>query len=72
VDWLKEDIPPAEPIAEENLQAFEQVKSEKMTKLLAIPYSEKTELLTSSFADWRWFKFIPTKKEFTLDIEISA
>ena len=51
VDWLKEDIPPAEPIAEENLQAFEQVKSEKMTKLLAIPYSEKTELLTSSFAD---------------------
>ncbi|WP_154855049.1 M23 family metallopeptidase [Cyclobacterium xiamenense] len=51
VDWLKEDIPPAEPIAEENLQAFEQIKSEKITKLLAIPYSEKTELLTSSFAD---------------------
>ncbi|MDN3689713.1 M23 family metallopeptidase [Cyclobacterium jeungdonense] len=50
VDWLREDIPPAEPIADENLQAFELVKLEKIAKLSAIPYTEKTELLTSSFS----------------------
>ncbi|MEX2513501.1 MAG: peptidoglycan DD-metalloendopeptidase family protein, partial [Cyclobacteriaceae bacterium] len=29
VDWLREDIPPAEPIAEENKLAFENVKMDK-------------------------------------------
>lgn len=47
VDWLREDIPPAEPIAEENLRAFEAVKLEKLAKLDSVTYSEKAELLTS-------------------------
>jgi murein DD-endopeptidase MepM/ murein hydrolase activator NlpD len=51
VDWLKEDIPPAEPIAEENLLAFGKVRTEKMAQLLSVPYIEKTELLTSSLSD---------------------
>ena len=47
VDWLKEDIPPAEPIAEENKLAFEKVKQEKINKLTAIKYTQKVPLLTS-------------------------
>jgi murein DD-endopeptidase MepM/ murein hydrolase activator NlpD len=47
VDWLKEDIPPAEPIAEENKLAFEKVKQEKISKLMAIQYTENVPLLTS-------------------------
>ncbi|MDO6439807.1 peptidoglycan DD-metalloendopeptidase family protein [Cyclobacterium sp. 1_MG-2023] len=47
VDWLKEDIPPAEPIAEENKLAFEKVRQEKINKLTAIQYTEKVPLLTS-------------------------
>ncbi|AEL25098.1 M23 family metallopeptidase [Cyclobacterium marinum] len=47
VDWLKEEIPPAEPIAEENKLAFEQVKQEKINKLMAIQYTNKVPLLTS-------------------------
>ncbi|GAB3008148.1 peptidoglycan DD-metalloendopeptidase family protein [Cyclobacterium sediminis] len=47
VDWLKEDIPPAEPIAEENKLAFEKVKQEKINKLTAIQYTQKVPLLTS-------------------------
>ncbi|WP_200974935.1 peptidoglycan DD-metalloendopeptidase family protein [Echinicola sp. 20G] len=40
VDWLREDIPPSEPIAEANKLAFERVKAEKLEQLAAIPYSE--------------------------------
>ncbi|MBI0401431.1 M23 family metallopeptidase [Cyclobacterium marinum] len=47
VDWLKEEIPPAEPIAEENKLAFEQVKQEKINKLMAIQYTNKVPLPTS-------------------------
>ncbi|NHE57027.1 M23 family metallopeptidase [Cyclobacterium plantarum] len=47
VDWLREDIPPAEPIAKENLTAFEKVKMEKLAQLDSVSYSENVELLTS-------------------------
>ncbi|SHM39531.1 Peptidase family M23 [Cyclobacterium lianum] len=48
VDWLREDIPPAEPIAKENQQAFEKVKREKLAKLDSIAYTDNVELLTSA------------------------
>ncbi|AKP50697.1 M23 family metallopeptidase [Cyclobacterium amurskyense] len=48
VDWLREEIPPAEPIAEENKLAFEQVKLEKINKLSSINYTEVLPLLTSN------------------------
>jgi len=48
VDWLREEIPPAEPIEEANKLAFEQVKKEKINKLLEIQYSEVVPLLTSN------------------------
>ncbi len=48
VDWLREDIPPAEPIAKENLMAFEDRKLEIISKLTAVPYSEALDLITSS------------------------
>jgi murein DD-endopeptidase MepM/ murein hydrolase activator NlpD len=51
VDWLREDIPPSEPIAPENKLAFESVMMEKLDQLAAIPYIETPEeakgLLTS-------------------------
>lgn len=50
VDWLKEKIPPSEPIAPENRIAFDQVKIEKLGQLAAIPYADSQaprELLTS-------------------------
>ncbi|MBD3629730.1 peptidoglycan DD-metalloendopeptidase family protein [Cyclobacterium sp.] len=47
VDWLREDIPPAEPIAKENLTAFEKVKLEKLAQLDSVSYTENVELLTS-------------------------
>lgn len=47
VDWLKEKIPPAEPIAEENKIAFEDAKLRIVQTLAAIPYSDVTKLLTS-------------------------
>lgn len=47
VDWLREDIPPAEPIAQENLVAFEKVKMEKLAKLDSVSYTENVELLTN-------------------------
>lgn len=47
VDWLKEKIPPAEPIVEENKIAFEDAKSRIVRTLAAIPYSDVTKLLTS-------------------------
>ena len=48
VDWLREEIPPAEPIAEENKLAFEQVKLEMINKLSSINYTEVLPLLTSN------------------------
>ncbi|GAB3662174.1 peptidoglycan DD-metalloendopeptidase family protein [Echinicola sediminis] len=49
VDWLKEEIPPSDPISKENRMAFERTKSEKLEQLAAIPYESKPEdkLLTS-------------------------
>jgi hypothetical protein len=50
VDWLKEKIPPSEPIAPENQLAFDRVKMEKLEQLAEIPYvggQEQPELLTS-------------------------
>ncbi|UCS94291.1 peptidoglycan DD-metalloendopeptidase family protein [Echinicola marina] len=43
VDWLKEDIPPSEPISEQNKLAFERVKQEKLDLLASIPYEEVQE-----------------------------
>lgn len=39
-DWLKEKIPPSDPISKENRLAFDQVKMEKMQQIAAIPYSK--------------------------------
>ncbi len=47
VDWLKEKIPPAEPIAEENKLAFEDAKLRIVQTLAAIPYTDITKLLTA-------------------------
>lgn len=50
VDWLKEKIPPSEPIAPENQMAFDRVRVEKLDQLAQIPYVEAQEqpsLLTS-------------------------
>ncbi|HLW19895.1 MAG TPA: peptidoglycan DD-metalloendopeptidase family protein [Cyclobacteriaceae bacterium] len=50
VDWLKEKIPPSEPILAENRMAFDRVKMEKLDQLANIPYvdsKEQQELLTS-------------------------
>ncbi|WP_215225883.1 M23 family metallopeptidase [Echinicola shivajiensis] len=40
VDWLREEIPPSEPISEQNKLAFERVKQEKLDLLASIPYEE--------------------------------
>jgi murein DD-endopeptidase MepM/ murein hydrolase activator NlpD len=48
VDWLKEKIPPAEPIAKENQDAFAHKMNEILQVIAAIPYSEPVELLTSN------------------------
>ncbi|WP_158855914.1 M23 family metallopeptidase [Lunatibacter salilacus] len=47
VDWLKEKIPPAEPIAEENKLAFADAKLRIVQTLAAIPYTDVTNLLTA-------------------------
>lgn len=50
VDWLKEKIPPSEPIAPENQLAFDRVRMKKLDQLAEIPYleaREQPELLTS-------------------------
>ncbi|QDH78680.1 peptidoglycan DD-metalloendopeptidase family protein [Echinicola soli] len=43
VDWLKEDIPPSDPILKDNVMAFERVKTEKTDQLASIPYQENPE-----------------------------
>ena len=45
VDWLKEEIPPSDPILPENKLAFEKVKMEKIEQIAAIPFTEKRERL---------------------------
>jgi murein DD-endopeptidase MepM/ murein hydrolase activator NlpD len=40
VDALKVELPPTEPIKKENMEAFDQVKSELVQKLEAIPFTE--------------------------------
>jgi murein DD-endopeptidase MepM/ murein hydrolase activator NlpD len=49
-DWLKEEIPPSEPILNQNRMAFDRVKMEKLDQLANIPYSidKETILLTSN------------------------
>jgi len=49
-DWLKEEIPPSEPILNQNKMAFDRVKMEKLDQLANIPYSieKETILLTSA------------------------
>jgi murein DD-endopeptidase MepM/ murein hydrolase activator NlpD len=47
VDWLREEIPPAEPIAEENKLAFEEVKLDIINKLGAVEYTENTPFITN-------------------------
>lgn len=46
-DWLKEKIPPSEPISQENRMAFEQVKLERMQQIAAIPYVEPNQKLVA-------------------------
>ena len=46
-DWLKEKIPPSEPISQENRMAFEQVKMEKMRQIAAIPYIDANQKLVA-------------------------
>lgn len=46
VDWLKEEIPPSDPISSENRLAFERVKSDYLNQIASVSYSEKeTKLL---------------------------
>lgn len=40
VDWLKEKIPPSDPILPENKLAFDQVKMEKIQQIAAIPITD--------------------------------
>lgn len=47
VDWLKEEIPPSDPISSENRAAFERVKMERLQQLAAIPYSDPHRLLAN-------------------------
>jgi murein DD-endopeptidase MepM/ murein hydrolase activator NlpD len=46
-DWLKEKIPPSDPISQENRMAFEQVKMERMQQIAAIPYQEASQKLVA-------------------------
>lgn len=48
VDWLKESIPPSEPIAQANLQAFNQKKAEGIKLLAQIDPSVDDRLLAST------------------------
>ncbi|HSJ67890.1 MAG TPA: peptidoglycan DD-metalloendopeptidase family protein [Anditalea sp.] len=48
-DWLKEEIPPSEPILKENRMAFDRVKIDKLDQLANIPYSiDKEKILLTS------------------------
>ena len=48
-DWLKEEIPPSEPVASQNRMAFDRIKMEKLEHLASIPYSiEKERILLTS------------------------
>ncbi|WP_291782339.1 peptidoglycan DD-metalloendopeptidase family protein [Cecembia sp.] len=45
VDWLKEKLPPADPILPENKLAFEQIRKLKMDQIAAIPFTENPDRL---------------------------
>jgi len=45
VDWLREKIPPSEPILPENLVAFESTKAQYLLLLAAIPFPEDQKKL---------------------------
>ncbi len=45
VDWLREKIPPSEPILQENLLAFESAKAQYIQLLAAIPFPEDQQRL---------------------------
>ena len=49
-DWLKEKIPPSDPILPENKLAFEAVKLEKLQQLATIEYSEDGKRLLAEMA----------------------
>ncbi|TFV92030.1 peptidase M23 [Algoriphagus kandeliae] len=48
VDWLKEKIPPSEPILAENKSAFETIKFEAINLLAGIPISNSDEKLMAN------------------------
>ncbi|MCS5491215.1 M23 family metallopeptidase [Algoriphagus limi] len=48
VDWLKEKIPPSEPILAENKNAFESIKFEAINLLAGIPISNSDEKLMAN------------------------
>jgi murein DD-endopeptidase MepM/ murein hydrolase activator NlpD len=50
-DWLKEKIPPSDPILKENRMAFDQVKMEKIQQLASIQIVEETEVLLAKNAE---------------------
>ncbi|GGZ19143.1 peptidase M23 [Echinicola pacifica] len=43
VDWLNEEIPPSDPILQENQMAFDRAKTEKLDQLASIPYIESLD-----------------------------
>jgi murein DD-endopeptidase MepM/ murein hydrolase activator NlpD len=47
-DWLKEKIPPSEPISKDNRMAYDRLKMEKLEQLASIPYLDEEILLTSN------------------------
>ena len=51
VDWLREKIPPSEPILSENIAAFEAAKAEYLQILTAIPYPEDQNRLLAKKSD---------------------
>ncbi|NVJ85977.1 MAG: peptidoglycan DD-metalloendopeptidase family protein [Algoriphagus sp.] len=48
VDWLKEKIPPSEPILAENRTAFESIRSESINLLAAIPLEGEEQVLIAA------------------------
>ncbi|KEO73218.1 peptidoglycan DD-metalloendopeptidase family protein [Anditalea andensis] len=50
-DWLKEEIPPSEPILSQNKMAFDRVKIEKLDQLANIPYAEDKETILLTRAE---------------------
>lgn len=51
VDWLREKIPPSEPILKDNLVAFESTKAQYMQQLAVIPFPEDQQRLLAKKSD---------------------